>query len=198
MRRTHRQHNQHLLAVAAAALLVLLAAGFLVAQLGDGDGSGGDTAASGSDDSATDAALESDNTFAAGGDAEDGDAAAAFDDTETLRLGAVADDEALRNALVAAGAVDRSALNTQDSGDVTTTDTTIGSLPEAAPVPGESDDCQIRLEEANPSLDGRLVKASATFAGDPAVVYVFGTADGGRQVTVVDADSCVTLASFPL
>lgn len=199
MRRTHRRHNQRFLAVAAAALLVLLAAGFLVAQLGDGDRSGSDTAASGSDDSATDAALESDNTFAAGGgDAEDGDDAAAFDDTETLRLGAVADDEALRNALVAAGAVDRSPLNTQDSGSVTTTDTTIGSLPEAAPVPGESDDCQIRLEEANPSLDGRLVKASATFAGDPAVVYVFGTADGGRQVTVVAADTCVTLASFPL
>ena len=42
------------------------------------------------------------------------------------------------------------------------------------------------------------MKASATFAGDPAVVYVFGTADGGRQVTVVAADTCVTLASFPL
>jgi len=199
MRRTHRQHNQHLLAVAAAALVVLLAAGFLVAQLGDGDRNSGDTAASGSDDSATDAALESDNTFAAGGgDAEDGDDAAAFDDTATLSLGAVADDDALRNALVAAGAVDRSTLNSQDSGGETTTETTIGSLPGAAPVPGESDDCQIRLEEANPSLDGRLVKASATFAGDPAVVYVFGTADGGRQVTVVAADTCVTLASFPL
>ena len=199
MRRSHRRHSQRILAVAAAALVVLLAAGFLIAQMGDGSRSGNDTAASESDDSATDAAAESaTTTFASGGDAEDGDDAAAFDENRALELGAVADDEALRNALVAAGAVDRSSLDTHDGGSETTTDTTIASVPGAAPVPGESDDCQIRLEEANPSLDGRLVKASATFAGDPAVVYVFGTADGGRQVTVVAADTCVTLASFPL
>jgi hypothetical protein len=197
MRRPHRRHNQHILAVAAAMLVILLAAGFLIAQVGDGTGSGNDTAASGSDDSATDAESASDTVAAEAGDTGDGDAAA-FDDNATYSLGAVADDEAVRNALVAAGAVNQSTLGTDDGASDAVTGTTVASLPEAAPVPGGSDDCQIRLEEADPSLDGRLVKASATFAGDPAVVYVFGTADGGRQVTVVTADTCVTLASFPL
>ncbi|MET0490678.1 MAG: hypothetical protein ABW143_10630 [Acidimicrobiales bacterium] len=196
MRGPHRRHSQHILAVAAAVLVVLLAAGFLIAQVGDDAGSGNDTAAIGSDDSASDAESASD-TAAAAGDAEDGDAAA-FEDTATYDLGAVANDEAVRNALVAAGAVNQSTLSADDGGSDAVTDTTVASVPEAAPVPGGSDDCQIRLEEADPSLDGRLVKASATFAGDPAVVYVFGTADGGRQVTVVTADTCVTLASFPL
>ena len=196
MRGPHRRHSQHILAVAAAVLVVLLAAGFLIAQVGDDTGSGNDTAASGSDDSASDAESASD-TVAAAGDAEDGDAAA-FEDTATYDLGAVANDEAVRNALVAAGAVNQSTLSADDGGSDAVTGTTVASLPEAAPVPGGSDDCQIRLEEADPSLDGRLVKASATFAGDRAVVYVFGTADGGRQVTVVTADTCVTLASFPL
>ncbi|MET0738961.1 MAG: hypothetical protein ABW035_11845 [Acidimicrobiales bacterium] len=196
MRGPHRRHSQHILAVAAAVLGVLLAAGFLIAQVGDDAGSGNDTAAIGSDDSASDAESASD-TAAAAGDAEDGDAAA-FEDTATYDLGAVANDEAVRNALVAAGAVNQSTLSADDGGSDAVTDTTVASVPEAAPVPGGSDDCQIRLEEADPSLDGRLVEASATFAGDPAVVYVFGTADGGRQVTVVTADTCVTLASFPL
>ncbi|MET0805240.1 MAG: hypothetical protein ABW009_15225, partial [Acidimicrobiales bacterium] len=196
MRGPHRRHSQHILAVAAAVLVVLLAAGFLIAQVGDDAGSGNDTAAIGSDDSASDAESASD-TAAAAGDAEDGDAAA-FEDTATYDLGAVANDEAVRNALVAAGAVNQSTLSADDGGSDAVTDTTVASVPEAAPVPGGSDDCQIRLEEADPSLDGRLVEASATFAGDPAVVYVFGTADGGRQVTVVTADTCVTLASFPL
>jgi hypothetical protein len=196
MRGPHRRHSQHILAVAAAVLVVLLAAGFLIAQVGDDAGSGNDTAAIGSDDSASDAESASD-TVAAAGDAEDGDAAA-FEDTATYDLGAVANDEAVRNALVAAGAVNQSTLSADDGGSDAVTDTTVASVPEAAPVPGGSDDCQIRLEEADPSLDGRLVEASATFAGDPAVVYVFGPADGGRQVTVVTADTCVTLASFPL
>ena len=192
----HRGHSQHILAVAAAVLVVLLAAGFLIAQVGDDAGSDNDTAAIGSDDSASDAESASD-TVAAAGDAEDGDAAA-FEDTATYDLGAVANDEAVRNALVAAGAVNQSTLSADDGGSDAVTDTTVASVPEAAPVPGGSDDCQIRLEEAHPSLDGRLVEATATFAGEPAVVYVFGTADGGRQVTVVTADTCVTLASFPL
>ena len=196
MRGPHRRHSQHILAVAAAVLVVLLAAGFLIAQVGDDAGSDNDTAAIGSDDSASDAESASD-TVAAAGDAEDGDAAA-FEDTATYDLGAVANDEAVRNALVAAGAVNQSTLSADDGGSDAVTDTTVASVPEAAPLPGGSDDCQIRLEEADPSLDGRLVEASATFAGDPAVVYVFGTADGGRQVTVVTADTCVTLASFPL
>lgn len=197
MRGPHRRHSQHILAVAAAVLVVLLAAGFLIAQVGDDTGSGNDTAASGSDDSASDAESASDTVAAEAGDADDGDAAA-FEDTATYDLGAVANDEAVRNALVAAGAVNQSTLSADDGGSDAVTGTTVASLPEAAPVPGGSDDCQIRLEEADPSLDGRLVKASATFAGDRAVVYVFGTADGGRQVTVVTADTCVTLASFPL
>ena len=196
MRGPHRGHSQHILAVAAAVLVVLLAAGFLIAQVGDDAGSGNDTAAIGSDDSASDAESASD-TVAAAGDAEDDDAAA-FEDTATYDLGAVANDEAVRNALVAAGAVNQSTLSADDGGSDAVAETTVASVPEAAPVPGGSDDCQIRLEEVDPSLDGRLVEASATFAGDPAVVYVFGTADGGRQVTVVTADTCVTLASFPL
>ena len=129
MRGPPRGHSQHILAVAAAVLVVLLAAGFLIAQVGDDAGSGNDTAAIGSDDSASDAESASD-TVAAAGDAEDGDAAA-FEDTATYDLGAVANDEAVRNALVAAGAVDQSTLSADDGGSDAVTDTTAGhALPE--------------------------------------------------------------------
>jgi len=51
----------------------------------------------------------------------------------------------------------------------------------------------VRLEEADPVRAGVLVTGTATYAGTPAVVYVFATADGGRQVVVVNAAGCAVL-----
>ena len=191
-----RRDNGRFLAVAAAVLIVLLAAAFILAKVDDGGGN--DTAASGGD--ADSGGLESADTEDTVATAESAVAGGgAFDDAGTLALGVVADEEALRQALVSRGAVAPSTETPPEGDDGTVSTSTVAPQPDAAvPVPGDSEDCQIRLEEADPVLDGRLVRATATYAGQEAVVFVYGTADGARQVIVVTADACTTLASFPL
>ena len=65
-------------------------------------------------------------------------------------------------------------------------------------MPGDSVDCEVRLEESDPALDGLLVEGTAVYAGTPAVVYLFATVDGDTRVEVVTAATCETLVSFPL
>jgi hypothetical protein len=193
LHRDNRRDNGRFLAVAAVVLLVLLAAGFLVARMGDGGGN--DTAASGTVDSAGQPEAVTADTDTAG----DAATSEAFGDVGTVALGAVADEEALRQALVSSGAVAPSTQTPDQGEDGTSSTSTIAPDPGAsAPVPGDSEDCQIRLEEADPTLDGRLARGIAIYAGQDAVVFVYGTADGPRQVVVVSADACATLTAFPL
>ena len=63
---------------------------------------------------------------------------------------------------------------------------------------GGSEDCQVGLVEADAGLDGLLAQAQVDFAGQPAVVYLYGTPDGRQRVVVVTEEGCRTLAAFDL
>jgi hypothetical protein len=181
---------RHILA-AAAVLVFLVGIGALLSQAdwgGDDSGSGGDAALTadtgGSDESS--------------GGAEAGDATAeeSPDAFALAHLGAVADDDELRLALEREGALGPAPERSTTS-DTTTLGTADSGLAErGAPVPGESVECQVRLEEADPALDEVLLQATATFAGTPAVVYVYPAAGGGQLVVVVSEDGCEVLSSF--
>jgi len=190
-----RRSSGSFLAVAAAVLVVLLFAGFLVGQLDDrgtedsasnsGDRGGAEGADESGAASATDqAAAETDTDTA-----EDG-----FSDAAIVDLGAVADETTLRAALVASGGLD----------PFDASPTTRSTLPATAPpedteaVPGDSETCQVGFEESDPVLAGLLLEGTATYAGTPAVVYVFATVDGDTRVQVVTAATCQTLVAFPL
>lgn len=173
------------LAVAAGVLLVLLGAGALVDRLGTD--TGGD-----------DAGLALDAPTA--GDGAEGADEAGTATGAPLDLGPVADEADLTTALIDAGVLPAGADDRGDAPDAlaegsapTTTVEAGGPGATIAPVPGDGTDCQVRLEEADPARAGVLVTGTATYAGTPAVVYVFGTADGGRQVVVVSAAGCAVL-----
>lgn len=189
-----RRSTGSFLAVAAAVLAVLLVAGLFAGRLGGGDDQGAESADLA--DRGDDGAEESGGAAAADeatAEAETDDTAVdAFSDAPTVELGEVGDEAALRAALVATGA-----LSGLDSA------TTRSTLPEpAAPadqeaVAGDSEDCQVRLEESDPALDGLLLEGTAVYAGTDAVVYVFATVDGDTRVVVVSAADCADLVSFP-
>lgn len=190
-----RRSNGSFLAVAAAVLVVLLFAGFLVGQLGD---RGTEDSASSSDDTAADGAESGDAGGVDESSAESADEADSADDAfvepPPVVLGDVADEAALRAALAASGRLD----------GFNASPTTRSTLPApSAPdrdavVPGDSQACEVRLEESDPALSGRLLTGTATYAGTPAVVHVFATVDGDTRVEVVTAEACESLVAFPL
>ncbi len=152
---------------------------------------------SGSLDVAGDEAEEGAGGGEAADEAADGEATggAANDalELELLALGAAADEEELRSRLE--GALSGDELTPEAETSTTTLDDTRSADPAGAR--GASEACQIQLEETDPSLAGLVVRATATYAGTPAVVYLYLTSDGHQQVVVVTADDCTLLASFP-
>jgi hypothetical protein len=193
-----RRSNGSFLAIAAAVMGALLLAGLLAGRLD----SGGDDQLAGGGDSADTAESAGDGGEESGGTAaaedatsapETGDTATDAFSPATVELGEVSDEAALREALVASGAL----------AGVGTSPTTTSTVPQPTTpsdldtVRGESIECQVRLEEADPALDGLLVEGTAVYAGTPAVVYVFATVDGETRVVVVTEAGCETLVSFP-
>ncbi len=204
-----RQEVPRFLAVAAAVLLVLLAAGFLVSKVGDdrGDYAGGGDSGAESGEAEDAPSSEEPTAQELADDDEDADGAAtgapqddAFSaDVERLAdLGAVADEDELVATLRAYSAIVPEGTESSDSPDSTEADTTASSRVLPQGVPGDSDTCQAGLDEADPSLSGLLVQATAAFDGTPAVVYVFATAEGGQRVVVVTVDGCEVLAAADL
>lgn len=185
-----RRDPRRFLAVAAGVLLVLLAAGFLAARVSE-DGSGpGDSALR---DTATDDAGSDESADSAGGGAtSEGAVEAPFADLTDLDLGPVADEAELRAALDRRVALPATPATTLPATGPPATD----GAEAATPVPGDGTDCLVRLEEADPTLDGLLLRATATYAGTPAVVHVFAVSDGGQRVIVVSADACTVLTAF--
>ena len=193
-----RRSTGSFLAVAAAVLVVLLFAGFLVGQVGDGNETE-DSASSAGDDSGSDRIEGSGGATASDEGAvesETDDTTASFGESAPIELGAVADEAALRGALVASEALD--AFGASPTTRSTLPPTTTNTPEDADAVPGDSEACLVRLEESDPALDGVLVEATATYAGTEAAVYVFATVDGDTRVEVVTADTCETLVAFPL
>jgi hypothetical protein len=191
LHRNRRRDAARFMASAAAALVVLLGVGVLLSQVGSDDSgdsaSGGDSAS----DLAVDESSDGDDDAAAGG----ADAEAAYDQAAApLDLGPVADESALRQTLERYEALEAGDFNT-DSGEANAPATTRSSDSQLL---ADSEECQLDLEEADPGLDGVLVRALATYAGEDAVVLVYGTDDGRRRVVVVSGDGCRTLADFPL
>ncbi len=176
----------------AAAIAVVVAAGFLVVRLGgDGEDLAGDDSADDGGDaggSSEEAGVESEAA-----DETSGSVASPGEGQELLEadLGAVADADELRSAL------DEELGNqlNEDGGPPPTT--TTATEDGAAPLPGDGEACQVRLEEADPTLTGLLLRATATYAEVPAVVYVYATTEGRPFVIVVSADTCTTLTAFP-
>jgi len=194
-----RQEVPRFLATAAAVLVLLLGAGFLVSRLGDDDDSGaGDTAArleEGGEESADSAAAGGADTEASPDDAAEADAPEPSE-LAVSELGPVADEAELYTALAAASdAVARDAdVETLDEEAAATTSAE-RDLPDAE---GDSEQCQVGLDEADPGLSGILLEATAEYAGTPAVVYLYGTVDGSQRVVVVSADACEVLTTFDL
>jgi hypothetical protein len=192
-----RRDVPRFLAVAAAVLVVLLGVGLLVDNVDldrGGDSGSSDTAAGGADsagedDAAFDATAESADAAADGG--------AGSPRLEGADLGAVADEADLRSAIER---VTGTAATV--GGSATTSAPAPPNLPQAVledDARGPSEDCQVGLIEADPTLSGGLLaQATTTYAGTPAVVYVYGTPEGRQRVVVVSDDACVTLAAFDL
>lgn len=177
--------------LAVAAVLVLLVG--IGALLSQAEWGGGDSGSGG------DAALTADTSGGdEGGGAESGDASAeeSPDAFALAHLGAVADDNELRLALEREDALGPAPERSTTSDTTTLGAADSGVAERGAPVPGESLECQVRLAEADPRLDGVLFEATTTFAGTPAVVYVYPAAGGGQLVVVVSEDGCEVLSSF--
>ena len=206
-----RQETTRFLTAAAIVLVVLFGVGFLATQMGD-DAGGEDSAASGSEDDAggaesaelTDQAGDAADQGAADDGSEDASSYAALNGVD---LGAVRDAQALRAAIAERSAAFEPSsdpeANPDNAGTATTTATTDDTTSSAeSPVvegaTGDSTECQAGLDAVDPGLSGLLVQATADYAGTPAVVYVFGTAAGGRRVIVVSMADCRTLAQFDL
>ena len=119
---------------------------------------------------------------------ETDDTTASFGESAPIELGAVADEVALREALVASEALDAFGVSPTTRPTLPTTTTTAPPVFDA--VPGDSEACLVRLEESDPALDGVLLEGTVTYAGTEAVVYVFATVDGDTRVEVVTADTC--------
>lgn len=181
------------LLAAAAVLALVVGAGVLLSRAGDDRGQG--------DGAALDAGESSDEESGGGAEesAEGGEDSAApeadaFDPTtDAGDLGALADPEAVAAALERAGAVTPRAEDGATSSPTTGDD---GQLLDEAS--GDTVDCQIALEEADPALAGLLARATATYQGTPAVVLVFSTVEGAQRVVVVRADACAPLTTVDL
>ena len=207
-----RQETTRFLTAAAIVLVVLFGVGFLATQMGDDAGSE-DSAASGSGDDDAGGAESAELSDQAGDAADQGAAddetgdASSYAALNGVDLGAVRDAQALRAAIAERSAAFEPSsdpeANPDNAGTATTTATTDDTtLPEESPVvegaTGDSTECQAGLDAVDPGLSGLLVQATADYAGTPAVVYVFGTAAGGRRVIVVSMADCRTLAQFDL
>ncbi len=193
-----RRSTGSFLAVAAAVLVVLLFAGFLVGQVGDRNETE-DSASEAGDDSGSDRVAEAGGATASDeATVEPGtdDTTASFGESAPIELGAVADEAALREALVASEALD--ALGVSPTTRSTLLPPTTTAPQDGDAVSGGTEACLVRLEESNPALDGVLLEGTAAYAGTEAVVYVFATVDGDTRVEVVTADTCEILVSFPL
>jgi hypothetical protein len=194
LRQRHRQDDvtvlrprrppRQFLAVAAAVLLVLAVGGLLAGAIArSGDDSGGDSAA-----------VDAGGDSSGGAEATASSAAAAAE----LDLGEVADADELRQVLTERAALPPSESNNGSElseGDTTAFD---AATAEGYAVPGDSIDCEVRLEEADPALTGYTLRATATFAGTPAVAYVYPDPSGGQLVVVVSAEACDVLSTFML
>lgn len=191
-----RRSTGSFLAIAAAVLGALLVAGLLAGRLSDGrDELAGDSADSA--DTVADGAEESGGSTAAdeavGAPETDDTASGAFSEAETVDLGPVADEAALRAALVAGGGLGATPSTRSSLPPPTTTTVPSGQ----AAITGDSEACQVRLVESDPALDGLLLRGTTVYAGTEAIVYVFGTVDGDTRVEVVTAATCETVVSFP-
>lgn len=188
-----RRSTGSFLAIAAAVLGALLVAGLLAGRLGDGR----DELADDSADTVADGAEESGGSTAAdeavGAPETDDTASGAFSEAETVDLGPVADEAALRAALVAGGGLGATPSTRSSLPPPTTTTVPSGQ----AAITGDSEACQVRLVESDPALDGLLLRGTTVYAGTEAIVYVFGTVDGDTRVEVVTAATCETVVSFP-
>ena len=208
-RRRHRANVVHLrrrqeiprfLAAAAAVLLVLGGFGYLASQIDRTGDDSGDAAAGGesSEDTASTAADE--DAFSAedsaGGDggAEAATAEGQFGAPSPRSLPPVADEDELRETL----RTDAFEASPDSPATEPSTPTTSILPSDAVETRGGSLGCQRALERADTTLTGLLLKATTEYAGVPAVVYVFGQADGGRRVIVVTDATCVPLADFGL
>jgi len=189
-----RRSTGSFLAVAAAILAVLLVAGFFAGRLDRGDDTSAQTAdlADRGDDGSEDSGGAESSEEATAEAETDGTAADAFSEAATVELGAVEDEAALRAALVATGA-----LSGLDSATTRSTLPAPTTPADQEAVAGDSEACQVRLEESDPALDGLLLEGTAVYADTDAVVYVFATVDGDTRVVVVSAADCADLVSFP-
>jgi hypothetical protein len=180
-RRARQRRQLRVLSAAAAVLVAALAVPLLLANSDDDDaGVAGDVAA----------------PFAEEADRASGGGAGAATTTMAMSamsadLGAI-DDE---GALVAALSAQRFA--TADS--MAALDDTATEGDESAPAAGSTapaDACLSAAEDAADAL-GPVFTATATYQGEPVVIYVFDTADGPRAVAVA-VDGCITRAEVAL
>lgn len=183
--------SRRFLAVAAGVLFLLLAAGFLADRLGSDET---DRATGAGDLGRAEAGevLDGANDSAAAPEAAEDEALAAGTGPP-IELGVVIDDDALRSALEREAGL---GATTGPSDAPAASTTTVAGDTEREAVPGDSTECQADLEAADPALTGLLVTARATYAGTPAVVFVFATAEGSQRVVVVDAGACTALSRF--
>jgi hypothetical protein len=179
------------LAVAAAILVVLVGVGILAR-------SGGRDDAGSSDDAALSAPDESSAPEAAGGESEEAaaDAAPDLESVQGADLGAVATEQELADRLTTRSS---DSAGDFDGGSATTGAPT--ALPQAdvgTGTRGATEACQVGLVEADDQLSGLLAQARVDYAGQPAVVYVYGTPEGRQRVVAVTEAGCRTLAAFDL
>lgn len=196
-----RRDARAFLAVAAGLLFVLLAAGFVVSQLGQDEGADSSDVAA-SDDSGGSSSEAADETGFAETQSTAGAEAAA--DSDRVALGEVADEAALRETLQAQAALPTENSEGGDGGATPRTTVTAANLDQQLssfadePVRGASTECGVRLAEADPSLTGFLIRGTAVYRRTPAVVYVFPGEAGDQRVVVVSAEGCELLDSFLL
>jgi hypothetical protein len=185
------------LAIAAAIVVVLGAAGFLISQVGGRDDGANDFSAVGSriEDGEEGADEAGDDGFAeaapAGSDAVSEDADSAYS-LPRGDLGSIEDDEQLLDVLRSTGEFD------PDLEDAAPATTTSPGDPLALPqdAEGNSEACRAGLEEAEPELDGLVDRFSAEYQDTPAIVLVYGTTAGGQRVIVVARDECRVLTTI--
>ena len=204
-RRSRSADLPRFLAVAAAILLVLVTFGALASVSGDDSGEDSASDALSDEDSAGD---DASGAAAEGGGESSGDTSeesAAEDRMSTYAnidgsdLGEFDSSRELADALRSQSADD----DEVDDFAPQTTDAVVqaGGIPQAevgAGTRGGSEDCQVGLVEADNRLSGLLAQADVDYAGQPAVVYVYGTPEGRQRVLVVTVDGCRTLAAFDL
>jgi hypothetical protein len=174
---------------AAAVIVLLLAGGALLASVDGDDGddaaslsSGDESSGAGSEDSAADAAEGA-------GEAATSDTVRA--DELARDLGAVADDDELRESLrlTLDGDLDAFEDEVDPPPGTLTDEDSFSTLPGEARACGEG-----ATATARPGPRRLFV---ATYDGVPAVVYVYGRPASDLRVVVVRADDCTLLSEFP-